>query len=127
MKIKTEKTRQVTENGNKGIKERIKRFGKKELMEIIIDLYRKDPLAKEILDENYSFTNPEDIFQKYRKLIVDEFFPDKGFGKLRYANIRDALSKFKKISNDSGYMAELLFTHVRCGIDFTNLLLKQTV
>ena len=113
--------------GIRELKKELSALGKKELMEIIIDLYRKAPLAKEILDENYSFTNPEDIFQKYRKLIVDEFFPDKGFGKLRYANIRDALSKFKKISNDSGYMAELLFTHVRCGIDFTNLLLKQTV
>ncbi len=106
-----------------GIRELKKELGsmkKNELMEIIIDLYRKVPLAKEILDEKNSFSNPEEVFRKYRKQIIDEFFPEKGFGKLRYANIRDVLSKFIKISNDPGYLAELLFTHVKCGIDFTN-------
>ena len=106
--------------GIRELKKELSALQKNELMDIIIDLYRKAPLAKEILDENYSFTNPEDVFQKYKKQISDEFFPEKGFGKLRYANIRDALSKFNKISKDPGYMAELLFTHVRCGIDFTN-------
>ena len=64
---------------------------KNELMEIIIDLYRKVPLAKEIHDENSS-SNPEEVFRKYKKQVVD----------------------------DPGYMAELLFTHVKCRIDFTN-------
>ena len=106
--------------GIRELKKELDSMQKNELMEIIIDLYRKVPLAKEILDESYLFSNPEEVFRKYRKQIVDEFFPEKGFGKLRYANIRDALSKFKKISNDPKYLAELLFIHVKCGIDFTN-------
>src|SRR6056297_1325145 len=106
--------------GIRELKKELNVLQKNELMEIIIDLYRKVPLAKEILNENYSFSNPEEVFRKYKKQIVDEFFPEKGFGKLGYANIRDALSKFKKISNDPDFLAELLFTHVKCGIDFTN-------
>lgn len=105
--------------GIRELKKKLTSMQKNELMEIIIDLYKNVPLAKEILDENSS-SNPEEVFRKYKKQVVDEFFPEKGFGKLRSANIRDALSKFKKISNDPGYMAELLFTHVKCGIDFTN-------
>ncbi len=106
--------------GIRELKKEINSMQKNELMAIIIDLYRKVPLAKEILDESYGYTNPDIIFQKYKKQIIDEFFPEKGLGKLRYANIREAITKFNKISKDSGYMAELLFTHVRCGIDFTN-------
>jgi hypothetical protein len=106
--------------GMRELKKELNALDKKELIEIITDLYSKAPLAKEMLDERYGFTNPVDVFQKYRKQIIDEFFPEKGFGKLRYANIRDAISKFRKISKDSGYMAELLFTHVKYGIDFTN-------
>ena len=106
--------------GIRELKKEMTSMQKNELMEIIIDLYRKVPLAKEILEENYGSSNVEEVFRKYKKQIIDEFFPEKGFGKLRYANIRDALARFKKILNEPVYMAELLFTHVKCGIDFTN-------
>ena len=105
--------------GIRELKKELNHLEKKDMVDIITNLYRDASLAKEILDGKFSLINTEEIFQKYRKLIVDEFFPEKGFGKLRYSNIRDALSKFKKISNDTGYMAELLYTYVRCGIDFT--------
>ncbi len=95
--------------GIRELKKELSALQKNELIDIIIDLYRKAPLAKEILDENYSFTNPEDVFQKYKKQISDEFFPKKGFLLLTSTPQNDIIVVQTGIVRTVGYNKETSF------------------
>ncbi|MCF7946651.1 MAG: DUF6155 family protein [Spirochaetia bacterium] len=106
--------------GVKELKKELVNLEKEELIGIITDLYKKAPMAKEVLDVSYNPSILKEKFEKYKKKITDEFFPEKGYGRLQYSEIRNAISKFSKISNDPHYIAELLLAHVQYGIDFTN-------
>lgn len=64
--------------------------------------------------------NKEEILEKYKKIIVDEFFPERGYPTLRYSVAKKAISDYKKISEDNKSIAELMMIYVENGVEFTN-------
>jgi hypothetical protein len=90
-----------------------------ELREEILQLMKLFPNVQEYYSVRVN-SDEDEIMKKYKKIIRNEFFPDRGFGKLRYAVMKKALDDFKKISKNPASIAELMTTYVESGVEFTN-------
>ena len=79
------------------LKKHLRNFEQKELIKLVTDLYK---LNKEIKQFLAIGVNGEEafatVFEKAKKEILDEFFPDKGFGKMGHDRAKKAISDFKK-------------------------------
>ncbi len=102
------------------IKEKLNDLSKSELVKIIVELYQKSPENIELIGSKFNSDYEKIAFEKYKKQIIDEFFPERGDGKLRYSNMRKALKNFKDISKNPKFIAELMMIHVEYGVKFTN-------
>lgn len=90
------------------------------LIQEIVQLAKQFPNIKEYYAVKLSPVSEREAFAKYKKIINNEFFPDKGFGKMGYSVVNRAISDFKKISNNIELIAELMFYYAEIGVDFTN-------
>jgi len=57
--------------------------------------------------------------EKYRAKIVAQFFPARGFGKLKLREARKTISDYRKATGDLAGTVELLMTYVENGARFT--------
>lgn len=76
------------------LKKDLQKLTKDQLIEQITDLYKKYKPVKEY----YNFyLNPDeqDLFEKYREIISNEFYPKKGGPKMRFSIAKKAISDFK--------------------------------
>ena len=61
-----------------------------------------------------------EVIELYRNKIVEQFFPKRGFGKLKLGEARKAIREYKKATGSIPGTAELLMTYVENGVEFTN-------
>lgn len=92
-----------------------------EIINDIITLYKTVPAVKEYYLTKLCPDAESIILDKYKKIIEDEFFPDRGFGKARISVVRKAISDLKKVAKSPHNVVKLLFFHVSIGVDFTSL------
>ncbi len=83
-------------------------------------LAKNYPDVKEHFLHKMNPDSEKQIMEKYKEIIYNEFFPKRGFGKLRFSVMRKALSDFRKICTSSENMAELMVSYIEGGIKFTN-------
>jgi hypothetical protein len=74
--------------------------------------------VKEYYQTTLSSDGKSQTLVKYRKIIGNEFFPSRGFGKLRLSVIKKAIGDFKKVSDSIDGLVELMLYYVEQGIDF---------
>lgn len=91
-----------------------------ELIKEIVELTKQFPAVKEYYGVKLNPASETEAFEKYKKIIKNEFFPDRGFGKMRYSTVNKAISDFKKISNNAELIAELMLCYAEIGVEFTN-------
>jgi hypothetical protein len=60
-----------------------------------------------------------EVLEKYRRKIVEQFFPARGEGKLKLGEARKAIRDYRKASGNLPGTAELLMTYVENGAKFT--------
>lgn len=60
-----------------------------------------------------------EILEKYRRKIVEQFFPVRGEGKLKLEEARKAIRDYRKATDNLPGTAELLLTYVENGAEFT--------
>ncbi|MEC5425456.1 DUF6155 family protein [Virgibacillus sp. C22-A2] len=85
------------------------------------DLYKLNDDVHHYLSVKYLGEETiQDLFVNAQKEIKDEFFPDKGFGKMRLAKAKGAITNFKKLSNDHFRTVDLMLFYVEVGTEFTN-------
>ncbi|MFV9677365.1 MAG: DUF6155 family protein [Methanosarcinales archaeon] len=104
----------------KEIKEHLSVLPRHELEKMIVELYKKNQESRELIELKFNPASEIDAFEKYKKQIIYEFFPDRGFGKLRYSVMRKALKNFTDLSKNHELIADLMMTHVESGVKFTN-------
>lgn len=90
-----------------------------EIITDITTLYKDVPAVKEYYLAKLCPSSEADLLQKYKEIIKNEFFPNRGFGKARASVVRKAISDFKKVAKLPHSVVELLFYHVSIGVDFT--------
>lgn len=91
-----------------------------ELKDEILELFKLYPNIKDYYSVKINSGNEEELLQKYKKIVKNEFFPDRGFGKLRFAILKQAISDFIKISRIPSNVADLLVYYVELGVDYTD-------
>ena len=63
---------------------------------------------------------PDAILNKYRKRIVDQFFPGRGDGKPDLRSARRTIRDYRKATSDLVGTVDLMLTYVESGTEFTN-------
>jgi len=102
------------------LKKHLKSLTHKELVDIIAGVYKFNREARNFIASRIMGEEVIDVLQEhYKKIITNEFFPDRGFGKLRLSVAKKAISDFKKICNDEERIMDLMTHYVEMGVEFT--------
>ena len=91
------------------------------LLALVKDLYDAAAGNRDFI---YARCHAEDggseVLETYRSKIVEQFFPKRGFGKLKLADARKAIRDYRKATKSNPGTPELLMTYVENGAEFTN-------
>jgi hypothetical protein len=100
------------------IKKELKKLDKNKLIDLVIDLYKKNKSVKEFLD---FYVNPDEreLFNKYRDKVLEAFFPKRG-NNFKFKDGKKAISDFKKLEPSADLLADLMLFYVETGVEFTN-------
>ena len=82
------------------LKSHLKKQSPDALLDDIVDLFSKFKDVREYYIFKLNPTQSEEVLKKYKKIVEDEFFPSRGFGKLRASVVKKAIADYKKIGND---------------------------
>lgn len=103
------------------LKKSLQKSDKKELLNAIQELYKYSEDNRRYLLAR--FIDKEEIpkvMEEYRQIVVNEFFPEKGFGELRYSVAEKAIREYSEASGDFAGKMELMLTYVENGVKYTN-------
>lgn len=103
------------------VKKQLKEYDQKELIQLISELYKNSKEVQSYLDVRLRGNDAVDeLFTQTQKKVKDEFFPDRGHGKLRLNQAKKAISEFKKMTGNEFKTTELMLYYVEQGVEFTN-------
>jgi uncharacterized protein YktA (UPF0223 family) len=102
------------------LKKYLKTKNNEELQKEIVEIVKNFKDVKEFYNLKLNPESEKETFQKYKKIVENEFFPDRGFGKLRYAEVNKAIKDFEKCSNTPELIGELKLLYAESGVEFTN-------
>jgi hypothetical protein len=103
------------------LKKQLKQFEQKELIDLIIELFKTNKEVQSFLSSKFLGDEAiEVLFNQARKKIQNEFFPDRGDGKLRLAEAKKEITTFKKVTNDEKRTLDLMLFYVEQGVEFTS-------
>jgi len=89
-------------------------------MALIKDLYDSSPANRDFLHARFQAEETGGTaLEAYRRKIIEQFFPSRGFGKLKLAEARKAIRDYRKASGNSAGTIELMLTFVENGTEFT--------
>lgn len=106
--------------GWSAIRRHLNEQSKTSLLALVKDLYDASPSTRDFLharvqDEAGDGTAVE----RYRRTIVEQFFPTRGFGKLQLAAARKAIRDYRKATGNLAGTIDLMLTYVENGTQFT--------
>ena len=91
------------------------------LVGLIKDLYDLSADNADFIQGRFqSEETQSEVLKKYRKKIVEQFYPALGEAKLKLAEARKAIKDYRKATNDVRGTAELMMTFVEQGAEFTS-------
>ncbi len=90
-----------------------------ELLDEIAMLYDKFPPVKEYYQTRLSEGGGQAVLENYKDVIRREFFPSRGLPPARLSVTRKAVSDFKKVSDSTADLADLMLFYVEAGVQFT--------
>lgn len=103
------------------LKKTLQEADKKELIDIIQNLYRLSEENRRYLLAGCQEPKVEPgVLEAYREVIKNEFFPKEGLGALRYYLAERAINDYSTAAGDLEGVTELMLFYVESGVDFTN-------
>lgn len=103
------------------IRQQISSWEKPELIALIKDLFKADSENRDfILARCQAGEDNPEVLEKYRDKIVEQFFPARGFGKLKLGEARKAIRDYRKATGNLPGTVELMMTYVENGAKFTH-------
>ncbi len=91
-----------------------------ELAADIVDLFTRLDPVKDYYHIRLDAGHDEELIAKYKAAIEREFFPTRGFGRVRLATARKAITDYKKVSASIAGLVDLMLFYVEMGVRFTN-------
>ena len=75
------------------LKKELKELNEKELIQIMAELYKMNKDVQHYLSNKFGGEVAiVDLYEKTKKKIKDEFFPDRGFAKMRLGEAKKAIT-----------------------------------
>lgn len=103
------------------LKKQLKQYDQKEMIELVVELFKTNKEVQNYLSSKFLGDETIDsLYHQARKKIMNEFFPDRGHGKLRLAEAKKEITAFKKATNDQFRTIDLMLFYVEQGVEFTN-------
>ena len=91
------------------------------LLALVKDLYAAAEVSRDLVDaRSQPGASGGATLEKYRRKIVEQFFPARGDGKLKLGEARKAIRDYRKATGSLPGTAELLMTYVENGTEFTH-------
>ncbi len=101
------------------IKKSLQNLEKEEFIQLVKDLYALSKENKSFLSARFDRDN-KDILLEYKNKVIEPFYPKRGgIGKLQLRPAKNAISDYKKASNDLLGTLDLMLTYVEAGTKFT--------
>ena len=119
------RTRKPTTPGGWGtLRRHLAAWEKPALLALIKDLYEVAAENRDFIQARCQYWGQTgerggEMLEKYRSKIVEQFFPARGFGKLKLGEARKAIRDYRKATGNLSGTAELLLTYVENGAEFT--------
>ena len=103
------------------IRQQLDDWSKPALIALVKDLHDASPDNRDFLLARFQAEEGAGAaLEKYRRKIVEQFFPARGDGKLKLAEARKAIRDYRKATGNLPGTAELLMTYVENGARFTH-------
>jgi hypothetical protein len=102
------------------VKRFLQQLSKEQLMNQILDLCASFPQVQDYYQTKVRPADDASVREKYKKIIEQEFFPSRGFGKARLSVARKAVTEYKKVTATVEGVADLMLFYVETGVRFTN-------
>jgi len=103
------------------VKSALASLDKPELVALLKDLFDHSIESRAFLSARFLADGvPDAILDKYRKRVVEQFLPKRGFGKLDLRAARRTIRDYRKATSDLAGTVDLMLTYVESGTDFTN-------
>jgi hypothetical protein len=103
------------------VRQRFSDWSKPALIALIKDLYEASPDNRDFLQARFQAEeNAGAALEKYRRKIVEQFFPARGFGKLKLTEARKAIRDYRKATGILTGTIDLMLTYVENGTEFTH-------
>ncbi len=106
--------------GWSAVRQQLTTWDKPALLALVKDLYAASEVGRDlVIARCQPMESTKATLEKYRRRIVEEFFPARGYGKLKLGEARQAIRDYRKATANASGTAELLLTYVENGADFT--------
>jgi hypothetical protein len=102
------------------LKKYLKSRSQDQLINDIAELYKRVPAVKDYYQIKLNPQAETEVLEKYMKIIKDEFFPTRGYGKARLSVARKAINDYKKIAGTPTSVADIMLFYVEQGVRFTS-------
>ena len=102
------------------LKKYFKDCSKEDLEKDITEIFRKYPAIKEYYQNKLLPQADTEIIAKYKKIIENEFFPTRGYGKAKLSVAKKAIADYKKICRFPENLIDMMLFYVEQGVKFTN-------
>ncbi len=107
--------------GWNAVKQHVKGWNAAQFTALLKDMYDSSSENRIFLDARVQLhSGGGAALETYRQRVIEQFFPKRGFGKLKLAEARKAIRDYKKAKGSILGTAELLMTYVESGVKFTN-------
>ena len=103
------------------VRRQLNGWSKSALIALVKEFYELSPDNHDFLQARFvAEENTGASLEKYRRKIVEQFFPSRGFGKLKLAEARKAIRDYRKATGNLEGTIDLMLTYVEKGTEFTN-------
>ena len=107
--------------GWQNVRRQLDNGSKPALIALVKDLYDASPDNRDFLQARFQAEkNSGTALEKYRHKIVEQFFPVRGFGKLKLSEARKAIRDYRKATGNLDGTIDLMLTYVENGTEFTH-------
>ena len=101
------------------VRQQLSTWEKPALLALVKDLFEAAAENRDFIEARcFAGEGGSEVLESYRNRITEQFYPARGFGKLKLGEARKAIRAYRKATKDLAGTAELLMTYVENGASF---------
>ncbi len=101
------------------LKRYLKTRSQEELIGDIAELFKRFEAVKDFYQIQLYPEEQKQVAERYKKIIENEFFPTRGFGRAKLSVAKKAITEYKKVNQSSVGLIDMMLFYVEQGVKFT--------